>query len=154
MMSERKYYKPSERKAFKIGPSRTITAADINVFANLFLSPSLGGRDQEAHFAHLIPLIDGLCVTGTPPEYTSITAAARKTLVGDMPRTGGASLGWNNWKLYEPVRPGDTLNVEVELDSAWTSTSRPGMVILNQRKTAYNQRGEKVVEVFHQIGSW
>jgi acyl dehydratase len=150
----RKYFIPDEKKVFNLPLSRTITESDIATFANLFLSPSIKGREKEAHATHLIPLIDGLCVTGTPPEYNIYRREVNKLLVGDRPTTGGASLGWNNWKLYKSVKPGDTLRVEVELESAWTSRSRENMVIANQRKTAYNQKGEKVVVVYHQSGSW
>lgn len=151
----RKVYEPAERQVLRMAAGRTITETDIVTFANLFLTPSLQGKQNEAHAIQLITMIDGLSSgTYASPEYNALLKEVRESLVGDMPITGGGSLGWHNWKLYKPVRPGDTITIEIELEGATASRSRPGMVICEIKKTAYNQHGEKVIEVVHQLGSW
>jgi acyl dehydratase len=151
----RKIYEPAERQVLRMAAGRTITETDIVTFANLFLTPSLQGKQNEVHAIQLITMIDGLASgTYASPEYNALINEVRKSLVGDMPRTGHASLGWSNWTLYKPVRPGDTISVEIELERAIASRSRPGMVIYDVKKTAYNQHAEKVIEVVHQLGSW
>jgi 3-hydroxymyristoyl/3-hydroxydecanoyl-(acyl carrier protein) dehydratase len=151
----RNIYEPAERQVLRMAAGRTITETDLVTFANLFLTPSLQGKQHEAHAVQLITIIDGLASgTYAPPEYNALLNEVRRSLVGDMPITGGGSLGWSNWKLYKPVRPGDTISIEIELERARATKSRPGMVIYDIKKTAYNQHGEKVIEVVHQLGSW
>jgi acyl dehydratase len=138
-----------ERKVF-VSPPRTVTEGDINTFANSFFTPLLGVRAKEAHATMILPIVDGVAAA-TPGLDTEIQSV-RKGLVGDLPATTLVSLGWSNWKLHKPLRAGDTIRVSTRIVDSRTSKSRPGMVIINLRKIAHNQDGEKLVEVDHAIG--
>jgi acyl dehydratase len=66
----------------------------------------------------------------------------------------GIALGWNEIRLPNPVRPGDTLYSESEVLEVRDSASRPSQGIVTVSTRGYNQRGEVVVEMQRSILVW
>jgi itaconyl-CoA hydratase len=66
----------------------------------------------------------------------------------------GVALGWNEIRLPNPVRPGDTLYSESEVLEVRESASRPNQGIVTVSTRGYNQRGEIVVEMQRSILVW
>jgi len=66
----------------------------------------------------------------------------------------GVALGWNEIRLPNPVRPGDTLYSDSEVMELRESVSRPSQGIVTVRTRGYNQRGEVVVEMQRSILVW
>lgn len=58
-----------------------------------------------------------------------------------------SALGFNNIKLYAPVRPGDIISQKATWISTRPSESRPDCGILEAVSELYNQNGEKVFSV-------
>jgi acyl dehydratase len=56
-------------------------------------------------------------------------------------------LGVDGIEWPQPVRPGDTIQVEMEIVEIRPSKSRPSHGIVKIRSTARNQRGEVVYKV-------
>ncbi len=57
---------------------------------------------------------------------------------------GGVGAGVEKLSWVRPVRPGDTLHVEVEVKEARVSASRPGRGLVTFLTTTLNQNGETV----------
>jgi itaconyl-CoA hydratase len=66
----------------------------------------------------------------------------------------GIALGWEEIRLPNPVRPGDTLYEETEVVEARESKSRPEQGIVTVRTTGSNQRGEAVIEFRRSVLVW
>ena len=64
--------------------------------------------------------------------------------LGGMPLLG---LGADGIEWPQPVRPGDTIQVEIEILEIKPSRSRPDFGVVKMRSTARNQRGEVVFVV-------
>src|SRR5207245_4346079 len=58
----------------------------------------------------------------------------------------GIALGWEEIRLPNPVRPGDTLYEETEVLETRESKSRPEQGIVTVRTSGSNQRGVVVIE--------
>jgi acyl dehydratase len=63
--------------------------------------------------------------------------------IGEVASMG--SPGVEDLRWLQPVRPGDTVSVRVEVLDARPSRSRPGLGIVRLRYEALNQRGERVL---------
>lgn len=77
----------------------------------------------------------------------SMTMAMMVESQKEAPRAliGGAGIDELRW--IKPVYPGDVLSCETELLDKRRSASKPGMGILRQRTTTFNQLGEKVLSM-------
>jgi len=86
----------------------------------------------------------GIIASGwhTAAMVMKLTAEAKP--MGDVEVLG---LGVSEMQWPQPVRPGDTLRVEMEVTGVRPSKSHPGFGIVNISSTAYNQRGEVVFVV-------
>jgi acyl dehydratase len=115
----------------------TVTEADIIEFASRY----------DAQPMHTDPIASargpfgGLIASGwhTAALVMGMTAQARP--FGDVPVLG---LGVEELKWPQPVRPGDTLRVTLEVESVRPSTSNPRYGIVGLRSSTFNQRGELV----------
>ena len=122
-----------------VSPGRTITEADIVMFAGLsgdwtelhtnaeYMKDSIFGQ-RIAHGFLTLSIASGLAMrTGarTPVEVL-------------------AFLGMDRVRLVAPVFIGDTIRVESEVIEARPSKSRPGAGILRFKNTVKNQRDEDV----------
>ena len=77
------------------------------------------------------------------------TAAMCMRLVVDDfldPETSMGASGVENLEWIEPVRPGDTLRVEIEVLETRSSESRPEMGHVRMKLTGYNQDDDAVIE--------
>jgi len=129
---------------FKVGekavsPGRTITEADIVMFAGLsgdwtelhtnaeYMKKSIFGQ-RIAHGMLTLSIASGL----------GMRTGAR------APVEVLAFLGMDKVRLIAPVFIGDTIRVESEVAEARPSSSRPGTGILRFKNTVKNQRNEDV----------
>jgi acyl dehydratase len=129
---------------FKVGekavsPGRTITEADIVMFAGIsgdwselhtnaeYMKNSLFGQ-RIAHGMLTLSIVSGLALrtSGRPPVEVL------------------AFLGMDNVRFTAPVFIGDTIRVESEVIEARPSKSRPDEGILKFKNTVKNQRDEEV----------
>ncbi len=122
-----------------ISPGRTVTEADIVLFAGLsgdwtelhtnaeYMKNSLFGQ-RIAHGMSTLSIASGLALRarGFPPFEVL------------------AFLGMDAVKLSAPVFIGDTIRVEVEVLEARPSKSRPEALILRLKNTVKNQKDEVV----------
>ncbi|PSP47060.1 acyl dehydratase [Halobacteriales archaeon QH_7_69_31] len=77
------------------------------------------------------------------------TAAMCMRLVVDDfldPETSMGASGVEDLEWIEPVRPGDTLRVEIEVLETRPSQSRPEIGHVRSKLTGYNQHDEAVIE--------
>jgi acyl dehydratase len=115
--------------------SLTISEADILDFARRF-------DPQPMHTDPHAP--GGLIASGWH------TAALVMRLVADAHPLGGLpllGLGVDGIEWPKPVRPGDTIQVEMEVLAIRPSKSRPSHGIVKIKSTARNQHGEVVYVV-------
>src|SRR5256885_8786654 len=66
----------------------------------------------------------------------------------------GIALGWEEIRLPNPVRPGDTLYEETEVLETRESKSRPEQGIVTVRTSGANQRGEVGIEFRRSVMVW
>ena len=77
------------------------------------------------------------------------TAAMSMRLVVDDfldPETSMGASGVEDLEWIEPVRPGDTLRVEIEVLETRPSENRPEMGHVRMKLTGYNQHDDAVIE--------
>ena len=78
-----------------------------------------------------------------------LTFAIRNALCNQLPVRPVliAGLGLDDLRLENPVRPGDTLRLEVTVEQARRSKSKPGQGIVVARQRVLNQRDEIVLSM-------
>jgi len=115
----------------------TVTAADITAFATAF-DPQPFHLDEAAARGSIFR---GLAASGW---HTA--ALTMRLLVGSEFRPAGGIIGagMDELRWPRPVRPGDTLRVEVEVLETRPSRSRPDQGLVKTRTTTFNQRDELV----------
>ena len=117
-------------------PTLPIDADAITAFAATF-DPQPFHLDDEAARGTMFA---GLAASG----WHTAALSMRLCLASDFRPAGGilgigGELGW-----LRPVRPGDTLRVEIEVIETRPSRSRPGQGVVKVRITTLNQLGEPV----------
>jgi acyl dehydratase len=123
-------------RRFAAGPV-TVTEAEIIAFAQRY-DPQPFHTDPDAAAAH--PLFRGLAASGwhtaalTMPMVVQALGGLAGGIIG-----GGGELQWPR-----PVRPGDSLSVEVEVLEVAPSRSRPDRGAALMRNRTLNQHGEEV----------
>jgi acyl dehydratase len=117
--------------------SVTITESDIIRFASEF-DPQPMHTDPKAALA----ITGGLIASGW--HTASLTMRLLITGRGYRPAPGTLGLGFENLRWHQPVRPGDTLHIQIELLSTRASESRPDRGIITSRFTTFNQDNEVV----------
>jgi acyl dehydratase len=120
--------------------SATVSEADIIAFARQF-DPQPMHADPE--WSRNGPF-GGLIASGWHTAAIVMGLVARARPFGDVPVLG---LGVAELQWPRPVRPGDTLRVEMEVEAVRPSRSNPGYGVASMRSTAFNQRGEVVFVV-------
>jgi acyl dehydratase len=86
----------------------------------------------------------GLIASGWHTAALVMRLAVDSNPLGSLPLLG---LGVDGIEWPQPVRPGDTMQVEMEIVEIRPSQSRPSHGIVKIRSTARNQRGEIVFVV-------
>jgi len=115
--------------------SVTLTEADIIEFARRF-------DPQPMHTDPNTP--GGLIASGWHTAALVMRLVADARPLGDLPVLG---LGVDGIEWRQPVLPGDTIQVEIEVLATRPSKSQPTHGIAKMRSTARNQRGEVVYVV-------
>ncbi len=113
----------------------TITEAQMLDFARQF-------DPQPMHTDPSVP--GGLIASGWHTAALVMRLVADAKPLGSLPILG---MGVDNMAWPQPVRPGDTIQVETEVIAIRPSQSKPSHGIVKLRSTARNQRGEVVFVV-------
>lgn len=124
-----------------VSPGRTITEADISIFAGF--SGDYNPIHTDAEFARSTPF--GERILHGPAGFAIATGLESR--LGLKEGTAIAFLGMT-WDLKGPIRIGDTIRVRQSVASM-RRTSKPGRGIVTFNVYLENQRGEVVQE-----GQW
>ena len=115
--------------------SVTVTEAEILDFARKF----------DPQQIHTDPNVEGgVIASGWHTGALVMRLVADAKPLGNLPLLG---MGVDNMAWPQPVRPGDTLQVETEILEIRPSKSKPSHGIVKLRSTARNQNGEVVFVV-------
>ncbi len=121
--------------------SRTITEADVTLFASL--TGDFNRAHVDAEFAAAGPfgqrIAHGLLIVAFMAGLNT------RTIVNQLLEPSQLALLGVDTKFLRPTFIGDTIHVAVEVAAART-TSKPGRGVLTFKRSAINQRGEIVVE--------
>ena len=120
--------------------SFTFTPEAIRTFASAF-DPQPMHLDEEAGRRSLAGGLSGsgwhMCALAMRMQVDSI--------IGRAASLGG--LGVDEVKWLAPLRPGDDLTLEVHVDEARVSKSRPDAGIVKVRAEMFNASGEKLMTI-------
>ena len=107
------------------------------------------GRRFDPQPFHTDPIAAKDSVFGGLVAPGTLVVCARSWLVNQLDRCPAysAGLGVEDMNLLKPVRPGDTLRLEVRVLSARPSQSRPDHGVVTCKNLIFNQRGEVVMEL-------
>lgn len=115
-----------------------ITAEEIKAFAQQY-DPQPFHLDEEAAEQSFFK---GLAASGW---HTA--AITMRLLVDTVPVAGGlVGAGLENLRWFKPVRPNDTLTLEVEVVSMRKSVSNPTRGLVKAKHVVFNQHNEPVEE--------
>jgi acyl dehydratase len=136
-MADRRYLEDLVAGEKRLSPPVTITEEAALEFSRLY-DPQPMHIDPQAAASGMF---GGIIVSGWH------TAALTMRMLADVAVFGtGDVLGLGveriTWPV--PVRPGDTLQSEVEIESIRPSKSNPGFGVVKLKVTVRNQRGEVV----------
>jgi len=144
-----KYYEDFQVGQEWTSPGRTITEADVTMFAMLsgdydeihtnedFSKRESAYKTRIAHGMLALSLVEGL--------KKRIPAFAETRYI--------ASLEWN-WKFSGPIFIGDSVHVKFRINKMRESKSRPDRGIIWEGGRIVNQRGEVVQEGEHSLMIW
>lgn len=123
-------------RRFTAGPV-TVSEAEIIAFASRY-DPQPFHTDPEAAAHH--PLFQGLAASGwhTAALTMPLVLQAAGNIAGGI-IGGGGELQWPR-----PVRPGDSLSLEIEVLEVTPSRSRPDRGSALMRNRTLNQHGQEV----------
>jgi len=123
-------------RRFTAGPV-TVSEAEIIAFATRY-DPQPFHTDPEAAANH--PLFQGLAASGwhTAALTMPLVIEAAGNIAGGI-IGGGGELQWPR-----PVRPGDSLSLEIEVLEVTASRSRPDRGSALMRNRTLNQHGQEV----------
>ncbi|MEP7355002.1 MAG: MaoC family dehydratase [Acidobacteriota bacterium] len=94
--------------------------------------------DREAAAAGMFK---GIIASGWHTAAVAMRLTADAKILGDTPILG---MGVKELQWSKPVRPGDTLRVEIRVDAITPSKSKPGFGIVSFTSRTFNQTGELV----------
>jgi acyl dehydratase len=115
---------------------RPVEAAEIKAFAAAF-DPQPFHLDEAAARNSLF---GGLAASG----WHTAAMSMRLCLSSDFRPAGGIIGSGGELIWSKPVRPGDTLRIEIEVVETRASRSRPGQSLVKVRIATLNQHGETV----------
>ena len=115
--------------------SVTITEAEMLDFSRQF-DPQLIHTDPN--------VVGGIIASGWHTAALVMRLVADAKPLGSLPILG---MGVDNMAWPQPVRPGDTIQVETEVLAIRPSNSKPTHGIVKLRSAARNQKGEVVFVV-------
>jgi acyl dehydratase len=136
-MSEQRFFEDFEVGQKFGSRTVTVTAEKIKAFAAEF-DPQPFHLDEDAARG---TFFRGLVASG----WHTAAMTMRLLVESDMHAAGGTiGAGGEDLSWPRPVRPGDTLRVEVEVLEMRPSRSRPEIGLVKIRTTTYNQNDEPV----------
>lgn len=119
-----------------VSEPQPVEAAEITEFARQF-DPQPFHLDEAAARDSLF---GGLAASG----WHTAAMTMRLCLSSDFRPAGGIIGGGGELVWSKPVRPGDSLRVEIEVVETRASRSRPGQGLVKVRIATLNQHGETV----------
>jgi acyl dehydratase len=131
------YFEDLDAGAVAESGSRTVTKEGIIEFAEQW-DPQPFHVDEEAAGESMF---GGLVASGLH-TLSLCNVLATDAVFGDLAVLGGR--GIDGVRFHEPVRPGDTLRVHVEVAST-SEVSRPGAGHAEIEVTGHNQADEQVI---------
>jgi acyl dehydratase len=139
MSLEKSYLEDFEIGEKAVSPGRTVTEADVVMFASL--SGDWNELHTNAEYMKNSPF-------GQRIAHGMLTLSIASALImrtsGRPPVEVLAFLGMDKVRFVAPVFIGDTIRVESEVIEVRPSKSMPGAGILKSRNTVKNQRDEDV----------
>jgi len=139
MSLEKSYLEDFEIGEKAVSPGRTVTEADVVMFASL--SGDWNELHTNAEYMKNSPF-------GQRIAHGMLTLSIASALImrtsGRPPVEVLAFLGMDKVRFVAPVFIGDTIRVESEVIEARPSKSMPGAGILKSKNTVKNQRDEDV----------
>ncbi len=118
----------------------TVTADEIIAFASRYDPQPMHTDPQAAE-----KITGGLIASGW--MTASLTMSLLITGRQYTPAPGTLGLGFDKLRWNKPVRPGDTLQLKLEVIGTRESASKPGWGIITNRFLTINQNGEVVQEM-------
>ncbi|WP_126450865.1 MaoC family dehydratase [Sulfodiicoccus acidiphilus] len=129
-------------------PARTVSEADIVLFAGL------SGDYHPAHtnevYAKEQEFLGGRVAHGLLTLAISEGLFVRSGVI-DWEKEPLVSLGFNDVRFPNPVRPGDTIRSTFSVTDVRESKSRPGWLVVTLKGETKNQKGEIVCSYEHVI---
>ena len=132
-----------------VSPSRTITEADVTMFA------MLSGDYDELHTSEEWCKTFSLFKTRIAHGMLGlcIVEGLKKRIAHYAKPRYGVSLGYT-WKFTGPIFLGDTVHLKIRVANLRESKSKPGRAVITESVQIINQRGEMVQEGEHSILLW
>ncbi len=130
-------------------PGRTITEADVTMFAMLsgdydeIHTSEHWARDHSAYKTRIAHGMLGMCIIEGLKKRIAAFAETRYI----------ASLEYT-WKFTGPIFLGDTVHLKVRIAKMRESRSKPDRAIIVEAVQMINQRGEVVQEGEHSLMIW
>ena len=130
-------------------PGRTVTEADVTIFAMLsgdydeIHTSEHWAREHSAYKTRIAHGMLGLAIVEGLKKRIPAFADTRYI----------ASLEWN-WKFTGPILIGDTVHVKIRINNMRESKSKPERGIIREGGQVINQRGEVVQEGEHSLMIW
>ena len=126
-------------------PGRTVTEADIVIFAGLSGDYNVLHTDAEHMKASTF---------GERIAHGLLGLAIQQGLLGRvMPPSGAEQLGALKWKFKGPIKIGDTIHVRARV-AAKKDGEKPEWGLVTIERRVLNQRGEVVQEGEHSLMIW
>jgi acyl dehydratase len=139
-MADYKYFEDFVVGQKRVSGTLTVSAAEIVEFATKY-DPQPMHTDPEAAAA----ITGGLIASG----WHTASLTMRLLIAGTdyQPAPGTLGLGFEHLRWRKPVRPGDSLQLTMEVIALRPSESRPDRGIITNRFLTVNQHGETVQEM-------
>jgi acyl dehydratase len=139
-MAERRYLEDLRVGEKRLSPKVTVNEAEVLEFARRY-DPQPMHTDREAAAAGMY---GGLIASGWHTAALTMRMMADSRLFGETEVLG---VGVEGMRWPKPVRPGDTLQAEQEIESIRPSQSNPGFGIVKVKVTVRDQNGEVVMQL-------
>jgi acyl dehydratase len=122
----------------KISPGRTISSADLDLFAEWTGDPDVANQRAA----------DGRRLASGQMLVNLADMLVQR--IGCVEGTGFCNLGWT-WKFNRPVHEWDTIWVRTRWNNTRRSKSIQGVGIVNMTLTLLNQKDEEVAEAIWNV---
>ena len=144
-----KYYEDFQVGQEWTSPTRTVTEADVTIFA------MLSGDYDEIHTSEDFARKESAYKTRIAHGMLGLAMVEglKKRIPAFAETRGIASLEWT-WKFTGPILIGDTIHITIRIDSMRESKSKADRGIIVERSQMLNQRDEVVQEGTHALMIW